>query len=346
MARKRTGRPNRRKPGSHRPTRRTADDDQGLLRWAQRYLVWMRVKNYSPRTIESADEALGRFLEWCELRSVNRPHEVSRAIIDTYQRYTFMLRTKSGKPLAFSSQTHRLVPVRGFFRYLSKQGVLMFNPAADLELPKVPRRIPRNILTPDEVEVVLRQIDTRTVLGIRDRAIIETFYSTGIRRAELSKLALYDVDFGRMILTVREGKGRRDRMVPIGERALAWIQKYLDESRPELVVEPDEGVLFLGYLGDEMGLSRMTQMVGGYVEGAKLKKHGACHLFRHSMATSMLEAGADLRFIQTMLGHEQIRSTQVYTHVAIKKLQEVHRLTHPTAVLQVTPDDEADDEGE
>jgi len=132
---------------------------------------------------------------------------------------------------------------------------------------------------------------------------------------------------------IREGKWRKDRMVPIGDRALAWIEKYLVEVRPTLVVEPDPGNLFLGQTGEPIAPGWLTNRVSQYIHKAGLTKQGGCHLFRHTMATLMLEGGADVRFIQEMLGHATLNATQIYTQVSIKKLKEIHTVTHPGARL-------------
>ncbi|MFT7625723.1 MAG: hypothetical protein ACI9WU_004914 [Myxococcota bacterium] len=140
-------------------------------------------------------------------------------------------------------------------------------------------------------------------IGLRDRAILEVFYSTGIRRQVMCRLAVVEIDFERHTLFVREGKGRKDRMIPIGERALAWVLKYLDGVRPQLVLGDDDGTLFLTENGESITPNRMTQLVRDHVASAEIGKTGSCHVFRHTMATLMLEGGADIRFIQQMLGH-------------------------------------------
>jgi integrase/recombinase XerD len=137
----------------------------------------------------------------------------------------------------------------------------------------------------------------------------------------------------RGTLLVRQGKGKKDRMIPIGSRAIAWIDKYQREVRPELVVEPDDGTIFLTVDGEAFGGGALTALVRGYVRGANIGKTGACHLFRHTMATLMLENGADIRFIQAMLGHVSLTTTEIYSHVAIRKLKEIHDATHPGARL-------------
>lgn len=150
-----------------------------------------------------------------------------------------------------------------------------------------------------------------------------------MRRIELVRLKLLDVDLERGTLMVRQGKGRKDRMIPIGDRALAWVNKYLGEVRPLLAMEPDEGYLFLTHKGESFAPIRLTQMVRDYVDAAQLGKVGSCHLFRHTMATLMLEGGADIRFIQQMLGHASLSTTQIYTQVSIRLLKQIHSATHP-----------------
>ena len=153
-------------------------------------------------------------------------------------------------------------------------------------------------------------------MGLRDRAILETLYSTGMRRLELIGLSCYDLDRERGTVMIRQGKGKKDRMIPIGERALAWIDQYLESARPDLVVGQDDGTLFLTNAGEAFTPDRLTQMVRDYVDAADIGKRGSCHLFRHTMATLMLENGADIRFIQAMLGHAELSTTQIYTQVS------------------------------
>jgi integrase/recombinase XerD len=142
-------------------------------------------------------------------------------------------------------------------------------------------------------------------------------------------LKLWDIDLERATVTIRLGKGKKDRFIPLGDRAAAWIAKYLVESRPKLVSEPDDKTVFLSNAGEPFSLDHLSDLVRVYVDGSGIGKRGACHLFRHTMATLMLEGGADIRFIQAMLGQADLKTTQIYTHVAIRQLQEIHRATHP-----------------
>jgi integrase/recombinase XerD len=231
--------------------------------------------------------------------------------------------------LSVSSQRHRLFALRAWFTWLAREGHLLVNPAAQLKLPQEEKRLPRHALTVTEVEAVLEQPDITTPLGLRDRAFMETLYSTGIRRQELARLELGDVDRERHTFLIRQGKGKKDRVVPIGDRGLAWIDKYQREARPQLLRDEGRQTLFLSNTGRPLHLNHLSQIVRGYVKRAGIAKRGACHLFRHTAATLMLEGGADVRYIQALLGHAKLNTTEIYTHVSIDKLREVHKKTHP-----------------
>jgi len=299
-----------------------------------RYLEHLRVKNYSDSTVTNREVYLRYFVRWCEERSVVRPAEVTKPVLDRYARYLYHHRKENGEPLSIASQHKHLVPVRALFKWLTRSNLILYNPASELELPKLEHRLPKAVLTASEADQVINQPDLEDPLGVRDRAILETFYSTGIRRFELIKLKLYDLDVARGTLMVRQGKGKKDRMIPIGDRATAWIDKYLVEVRSSFAYEPDEGFIFLTNEGKSFTPNRLTQLVRNYVDRADIGKRGACHLFRHTMATLMLEGGADTRFIQEMLGHAKLETTQIYTQVSIRKLKEIHTATHPGARLR------------
>jgi integrase/recombinase XerD len=316
-----------------RPVYGDPTDPRGMAVMIAAFLEYLGVRAYTPRTIKSTEERLVQFLLWCQERDIQRPQDVSRPVLLRYQRHLFHKRKPDGQPLTFTTQQKALVTLKMFFRFLSRQNYIPANPASELELPRLEKRLPRHVLSASEVERVLAVPDVTTPLGLRDRAIMETFYSTGLRRSELIELSLYDVDLERRLVTVRLGKGRKDRVVPIGERAAAWVSKYTLDVRPQLVLEPDRAVLFLTYQGFAFAPDCLSKLVSQYVDASGIGKTGACHLFRHAMATLMLENGADVRFIQEMLGHASLESTQIYTQVSIIKLRQIHAATHPAASL-------------
>ena len=225
--------------------------------------------------------------------------------------------------------------MRSWFKWLSRNNHVLYNPASDLDMPRLGRRLPKHVLTVNEAEQIIAIPDVNTNLGLRDRAILETLYSTGIRRMEIINLSLYDVDYDRGTIMVREGKGQKDRMVPIGERALAWIGRYVHEVRPLLESGDSEGhTLFLTDRGKPFRDDEMTAQVRQYVDAADLGKRGACHLWRHTAATVLHDAGADIRFIQAFLGHARLQTTEIYTQVSIRQLKAIHSACHPSSQVK------------
>lgn len=309
-------------------------DPSGMGALVVGFLEWMRFKGFSPDTLRTVNNPLWLFAQWLKDRGITRPRDVTKMMVERYQRYLIHYRKEDNAPLANRGIRARLTAVKAFFRWLTKNNHLLANPAADMEMPKVGLRLPKHVLSVKDVESILSQPDIQKTNGLRDRAILETFYSTGIRRKELSRLKILDVDMDRGTIMISEGKGMRDRLIPIGERALAWIRKYLDDSRPHLAVEPDEGILFLTKDGKRFRAESLTPLVRTYVKAAKIGNGGSCHMFRHTMATLMLEGGADIRYIQQMLGHARLESTETYTRVSMRKLKKVFQATHPGAALK------------
>jgi len=303
------------------------------------YIHALEVQGFTGDTRSVRRVHLYMFERWAADRGLMEPVEVTRPVLERYQRYLFHYRKKDGKPLTFASQHSRLSALRQWFKWLTRQNYLLHNPASEIDLPRIPKPLPR-VLTASEAETILQQPNIHEPVGLRDRAILETFYSTGMRRTELVNLKLYDIDREAGIVTIREGKGRKDRVIPIGERAVAWFDKYLDESRPHLVVEPDDMTVFLTAQGESFSRNALSLIIREYVEAANIGKRGACHLFRHTMATLMLEGGADIRFIQQMLGHSRLDTTQIYTHVSIRMLKQIHSATHPAAPLKRDPSED------
>jgi integrase/recombinase XerD len=315
-----------------RRAKRNALDDLPPGRFSQyvrHFIAHIEARGYSVNTLKNRTFSLSEFVTWCAERSLDDPKDITRPILERYRRHLFHLRKPDGAPLSFSTQHSRLVAVKGFFKWATREGHLPSNPASELEMPKLHRRLPRHILTVAEVERLMAQTALHGEIGIRDRAIIETLYSTGMRRMELVNLSVYDVDLANGTVLIREGKGKKDRLIPIGERACTWIEHYREEVRPQYVTEPDDGTLFLTEYGEPLHNNRLSGLVRKYLDAAGVTKPGSCHLFRHTMATLMLENGADIRFIQSMLGHAQLSTTEIYTHVSIRKLKEIHTATHP-----------------
>jgi integrase/recombinase XerD len=286
------------------------------------------VTGFSADTVRARRIAIRRFISWCDARGLKRPTEITKQALERYQRHLFYYRKPDGSPLTLGSQTGCLAPLKAWFKWLARENHILYNPASELDLPRQSKRLPRTILSVREVEGILAEADVNTPSGLRDRALLELLYSTGLRRMEAAHLAVYDVDFDRRIVMVREGKGRRDRVTPIGARALLWLDKYLLEARPQLLAA-DNVALFVTDYGEPVTPEFVAARVKAFMRIAGIDKPGAAHLLRHACATHMLEGGADIRFLQAMLGHASLETTQIYTHVAIEKLQAIHEATHP-----------------
>ena len=308
---------------------RTASD--ALAWWRDSYLDALRARNYSEETADGRGVDLKMFFTWAADRDVTRAGQVTRPILEAYQRWLWRHEKPNGQRLGWSTQRAKLGTLKDFFRWLTRQDVILHNPASELELPRPEKRLPQQALSLAEIDRLLGVPNVADPLGVRDRAILEMFYSTGLRRAELCHLELSDVSAERRILTVRRGKGKKDRVVPVGERALQWIERYLREVRPRLMLDTRTQALFLSGYGEGFNPDVVSRMVTAWIAQAGLGKKGSCHLLRHTCATHMLEGGADIRYIQQLLGHESLETTAIYTEVSIKQLQEVHARCHPAA---------------
>ncbi|MCG6167193.1 tyrosine-type recombinase/integrase [Leptospira sanjuanensis] len=294
------------------------------------YLGYQKGLGTCVNTIRGLRFYLEVYFKWCMERGLEEPNQMTISLVDRYQRYVSQYRNQvTKKVITPDTQNHLLINLKIFFEWMQRREYVKKNPCWEMKLAKTPKRIPRNVLKVEEAEKILSVPDLETGLGIRNRAILELFYSTGIRSFELQKLKISEVDLANRTLFVKEGKRKQDRLIPVSERACDWIGRYLEEVRLGLVKGQDEGVLFLSVRGVKMGSSRIGEIVKLSKEKAEVTKSGSTHMFRHTTATLMLDNGADIRYVQEMLGHRDLNSTQIYTHVAIRKLQEVYERTHP-----------------
>ncbi len=303
-----------------------------MLIQMEAHLDFLTVRNYSNATVRERRYYIGLLISWADERGLTRTDEFTLALLESYQRHVFHLRKANGQPLKIMAQISRLVNIRLWFKWLERTGRLPTNPARDMVMPRKPKHLPRAILTREEVERLLAQPNLRKPSGIRDRAIMETFYATAIRRSELISLTLSNVDFDRRKVQILDGKGQKDRFVPIGQRALDWLAFYLEHVRPLYARDEQQRLLFLTQPGNGLTGTGVSDLVKRHLRKAGIEKPGCCHLFRHSAATQMLEAGADVRALQSLLGHSSLAATQVYTHISINYLREVYDKTHPAKV--------------
>jgi integrase/recombinase XerD len=282
---------------------------------------------------------LGQLTCWLEGRGITTARQVTSSLLAEYlahlkARVTDYKRERPS-PLSVKTLAAEASVLRGFFAWCAARRVVLFDPAENLRLGDHSRPLPKAVLTEEEVRALLAA-SGRDALGLRDRAILETLYSTGLRRAELCALDLYDLDQAAGLVRVRRGKGGRDRVVPIGGCALAAIRHYLDAARPELVAMPKEPALFVAALTHRrLSVKTLNLIVRKHAAAAGLGRRVTPHVLRHTCATHLLRGGADIRHVQAILGHLSVATTQIYTRVAVEDLAAVHRRCHPRRRLKV-----------
>ena len=278
-------------------------------------------KGLSDNTIEAYHHDVGRFLGHLREKEIQ---DFSR--VDRVNPRAFLAGLRR-QGLSTRSIARNQAALRTFFRFLLLEGKLESNPAEDLESPKTDRNLPE-ILTLREVEELLEQPDLKTPLGIRDRAMLETLYATGIRVSELIQLSIHQVNLEGGYALIY-GKGSKERIVPLGSEAIQWITHYVQGVRTGLLRGKESPSLFLGRSGKGMSRQRFWKSLKGYGQKAGIRKRMSPHLLRHSFASHLLERGADLRSVQMLLGHADISTTQIYTHVTGERLKKVHKKYHP-----------------
>jgi len=297
------------------------------------YLQFLAVKNYAQGTIDWHKSYLKQCFTYLEERGTNDPKAVTREQIEAYRVYLKTEhRTKRGRALAGSTYESHIAAITDFFHWLEQTKQILMTPVVKPDRHKKPKplKLPE-VMTEAETVKVLEASPINTPHGLRDRAILEVLYSTGIRRSELINLNLEDVFIDRGELAIKQGKGKKDRIVPVGEVALLFLTAYLKLIRPWLAQSPEENAVFLTINGNRMSHGALKVMIGRAVQKSGVARRVTPHIFRHSMATHLLRNGADIRHIQALLGHATLLSTQVYTHLTIEDLKQVVKKAHPRA---------------
>lgn len=278
-------------------------------------------KGLSKNTIEAYRHGLNRFSLFLKGKGIQEIKEVGK-----YELRAFLLALKR-KNLSHKTIVRNLVAIRSFYKFLIQEGILETNPTEDLESPKITKTLPE-ILTLNEIEQLLEQPNVHRPLGLRDRAMLEMLYATGMRVSELVHLLSHQVNLeGGYVLLF--GKGSKERVVPIGREAIRWVDLYLKTAREILAKGQENPFLFINRSGRGMSRQRFWKSLKNYARMAGIRKRITPHLLRHSFASHLLERGADLRSVQMMLGHVDISTTQIYTHVARERLKKIHQRYHP-----------------
>jgi integrase/recombinase XerD len=297
--------------------------------WQERFVLHLTLMGCTAATIRGYRYVAGAFLRFLSDGGLSEVHEIRREDVQAYQVYLHRKRKSDGNPLALVSQNREMVAVLAFCRFLLRERHVLVDPGHDVSLMRVPRQLPARLLDEAEVLRLLSAPDTSGPFGLRDRAILELLYSSALRNAELRALEVGDVDIPRLQVRVNCGKGRKSRMVPLGEPAAAWAEEYLRDGRGSLLRGSDPGQLFLSSRGVAMSCEALGEIVRKHALAAGLASRVTPHLLRHCCATHMLARQAGLRHLQEMLGHASPESTQIYTRVEISDLREVHQRCHP-----------------
>lgn len=288
------------------------------------YLHYLKVeRGLSENTINSYGIDLKLFLEYLRENEIPSFKQVNKEVIVNY------MQSEKNNNKANSSILRSVSSLRKFFQYLAQEKIIEKDPMLLIDTPKKKQHLPQ-VLTKEEVEKLLRSPNTGQVLGLRDRAMLELMYATGLRISEIINLKLEDLHLTMGTLQTL-GKGHKERIVPVGDEAIKWVNRYLEEARPKLLKQKRSNYLFLNFHGNNLTRQGVWKNLKVEVRKAGIQKNITPHTLRHSFATHILENGADLRIVQELLGHADISTTQIYTHLSNKQLADIYNRAHPRA---------------
>ena len=288
------------------------------------YLHYLKVeRGLSENTINSYGIDLKLFLEYLRENEIPSFKQVNKEVIVNY------MQSEKNNNKANSSILRSVSSLRKFFQYLAQEKIIEKDPMLLIDTPKKKQHLPQ-VLTKEEVEKLLRSPNTGQVLGLRDRVMLELMYATGLRISDIINLKLEDLHLTMGTLQTL-GKGHKERIVPVGDEAIKWVNRYLEEARPKLLKQKRSNYLFLNFHGNNLTRQGVWKNLKAEVRKAGIQKNITPHTLRHSFATHILENGADLRIVQELLGHADISTTQIYTHLSNKQLADIYNRAHPRA---------------
>jgi integrase/recombinase XerD len=288
----------------------------------------LRARWYSHHNLKAFRLAVLRFLGWLRTKRVRDLRAVTEAHVFAYARQLAETKTAKGTSYAIATQRGHLMAVQRLFRFLAREGVILEDPTRDLVLPSW-KKLPRAVLNRTHARKLVANPDPHTARGKRDRAILELLYGAALRVGEAERLDVRDLDRARSVLHVRQGKGRKDRMVPVVGRAADALELYLNEARPDLVKDPQQPALFITTWGTRLNTKRIQDLVRMNAKAAGLDIRVTPHTLRHGCATHLLQGGANVREVQTLLGHASVQTTALYTKVTPDELARVMKKAHP-----------------
>ena len=290
----------------------------------------MDVKGYSPGTKVAYATHLAKFFEYLEGKGIRDVRRVGKDLLRAYLLFLGELKTKEGKPLGWGTVCVRVRSVKRFFEWLEATQQILLNPADSIQEPKRKSRLPKFVLSEEQVEKMMATCDLGKASGLRSRAILEVFYSTGIRLGELLALRVEDINLDEGLLRVNEGKGAKDRVVPLGKQAGMFLKSYLMEIRPKMVRKgADDGRLWMSLYGTPLSVPSVQMVVKKAARSAGIENLVSPHTLRHTFATHMVRNGADILLVSQLLGHSDLKVTQIYVRVAGIEVKKAHEETHP-----------------
>ncbi len=301
-----------------------------LKKHIQNYLDYLKAKNYAARTLENRFFEMNFFMNWLKKKNIYALSGIKSSVILNYQAYLSRARSElTKKNYMPSTQMKKLSDIKEFFKYLVITDVLLTNPARNIIMPKDQKIIKWELLSLYNIKKILLTIDLSNPLFYRDRAIIEILYTTGMRASELCNLKIADIDYQNNYIRINSGKGNIDRVTPVCVRALEFTRNYIENFRKEYVCPQSGEYLFLSWRGKKMDKGALGQMIKLHTRKALIEKKITPHCFRVTSATHMLKNGADVRYIQQMLGHKKIDTTMQYLKLEKSELKRVHTAAHP-----------------
>jgi len=292
------------------------------------YNIFLRTeKNLSRNTINSYNFDLKYFFDYLEEKKISSIDKVDETLLNNFLSYIRKSKNKTGMNYADKSVTRMVSSLKGFFRFMESEGLVKSNPAEILVTPRSLKQLPE-VLSVQEIDMILSKIDLDTDAGIRDRALLETMYASGLRVSEVMNLDAVNLYLKEGFLRIT-GKGSKERIVPIGSSAIKYLRMYIDGARERIMKNKSGSTVFLNMRGGKLSRMGIWNIFKKYCTAAKIEKNIHPHSLRHSFATHMLEGGADILIVKELLGHSDISTTQIYTHIDKEFLTEVHKTFHP-----------------
>ncbi len=300
-----------------------------LNNFKNEYLEYLKIRNYAELSIKSVEHSLRYFIDYVLKSNITEPEGITENHIQSYQKYRYYYENKSGKQDSAHTQNTHVSRIRQWFRYMRKNGYINYNPAEEIEFIREPKKVIKIALTDQEVRKILRQPDINTLRGYRDRTILEVLYATGVRRNELCKFKLKDVYLQEGLLKVEQGKGKKDRMVPIGKVAEKYLEQYIKFVRLELLRDAKSEYLFISEMKRGLSKDRVSEIVSYYAKQAGIDKEVTAHTLRRTCATEMIRRKANVMHVSRLLGHEKLESIKPYCDLTIIDLKKAHEKYHP-----------------